>query len=83
MHGIIYISLMVVSWLHYGIFIYNIYSYYNWCKNFKKAFIDLYLEKNWGPPYYKFKKSFKLPEGETDDHGLLAKLLPGKKETHH
>ncbi|CAK65264.1 unnamed protein product (macronuclear) [Paramecium tetraurelia] len=56
--------------------------YYNWCKNFKKAFIDIYLEKNWGPPYYKIKKSFKLPEGESNDHGFLAKLLPGKKESH-
>lgn len=49
--------------------------------------MDIYLEKNWGPPYYKIKKSFKLPPGETDEHGLLAKvtsLLPGaKKETHH
>ncbi|CAK61041.1 unnamed protein product (macronuclear) [Paramecium tetraurelia] len=57
--------------------------YYNWCKNFKKAFIDIYLEKNWGPPYYKLKKSFKLPEGEKDDHGFLSKLLPGKKDSHH
>jgi len=40
------------------------------------------LEKNWGPPYYKIKKSFKLPEGESNDHGFLAKLLPGKKESH-
>jgi sulfide:quinone oxidoreductase len=41
--------------------------------------MDIYLEKNWGPPYYKFKKTFKNPDG--NDQGLLAKILP--KKTHH
>ncbi len=55
--------------------------YSNWCRNNKKAFLDFYLEKNWGPPYYKFKKSYKAPAGEGghDDHGLLSKLMPSKK----
>ena len=32
--------------------------YYYWGKNMKKKFIQFYLFKNWGPPFYKFKKRF-------------------------
>lgn len=42
----------------------NLIRYYAWAKGFKKTFIELYLEKNWGPPYYRMKKSFKAPAGE-------------------
>jgi sulfide:quinone oxidoreductase len=81
MLGITSTSPMVDFWQPYGKF-HNNFSYYNWSKNFKKAFIDIYLEKNWGPPYYRLKKSFKLPAGETDEHSFLSKFLPGKKEAH-
>lgn len=38
------------------------YSY--WKGSQKKMFQKYYLKKNWGPPYYKFKKTFKeLPGG--------------------
>lgn len=30
----------------------------------KKKFLDFYLKKTWGPPYWKFKKSFKELPGE-------------------
>ncbi|KAM3131529.1 hypothetical protein pb186bvf_016313 [Paramecium bursaria] len=51
--------------------------YYNWVKNFKKAFLDIYLEKNYGPPYYRFKKSFSAPDQEKQG-GILQKILPAK-----
>lgn len=39
--------------------------YLNYCKTKLKKFLDFYLFKNWGPPYYKLKKSFKeLPKEE-------------------
>ena len=49
-----------------------------WARNFKKAFLDIYLEKNWGPPYYRMKKTFKTPDGEKQKGGILSKLLPAK-----
>ena len=36
--------------------------------------MDFYLEKSWGPPYYKMKKSFKSTDA-SGDHGVLGKLL--------
>jgi|APCry1669189241_1035207.scaffolds.fasta_scaffold86813_1 hypothetical protein len=35
--------------------------------------MDFYLEKNYGPPYYRIKKSFKSTDGGS--HGLLDKVL--------
>lgn len=32
--------------------------YLYWGKNMKKKFMQFYLFKNWGPPFYKFKKRF-------------------------
>lgn len=32
--------------------------YHFWVKNMKKKFQQFYLFKNWGPPFYKFKKRF-------------------------
>lgn len=45
--------------------------YSNWARN-KKSFMDLYLGKNYGPPYYRLKPSFKdapepAKEGEHSD----------------
>lgn len=56
--------------------------YYNWVKNFKKAFMDFYLEKNWGPPYYRIKKSYSDPNAKDSKSDLLSKFVPGKKEAH-
>lgn len=35
-----------------------------WAKK-KKKFLDYYLFKTWGAPYYKFKKTFKETSGES------------------
>jgi sulfide:quinone oxidoreductase len=48
-----------------------------WVRGFKKAFMDIYLEKNWGPPYYRIKKTFKSTDGGHDG-GFLSKFLPVK-----
>ena len=33
--------------------------YINWARNQKKGFMDFYLGKNYGPPFYRIKKTFK------------------------
>jgi len=33
--------------------------YINWARNQKKGFMDFYLGKTWGPPFYRIKKTFK------------------------
>lgn len=38
--------------------------YWFWSSKMKGKFLDLYMAKLWGPPYYKTKKTFKeLPGG--------------------
>lgn len=77
MPGTTFISVMEVSSPHWGTHIYFYTRYGQWVRGFKKAFLDIYLEKNWGPPYYRLKKTFKNPDPNSGE-GFLSKLLPAK-----
>jgi sulfide:quinone oxidoreductase len=58
--------------------------YYYWGRSQKKEFLNYYLFKTWGPPYHKFKKTFKeLPaEKEAALNPNSAKFTPIKKGSH-
>ena len=77
MLGTTSISVMEVSFHHWGKKKIIMIRYGQWVRGFKKAFLDIYLEKNWGPPYYRMKKTFKNPDPNSGE-GFLSKLLPAK-----
>lgn len=57
--------------------------YHKFSKMTKKSFAGLYLFKSWGPPYGKFKKTFK--EGGSPSSGKVStkSLEPEKKVAGH
>ena len=48
------------------------YLYY--AKNQKKKFLDYYLERNKGPPYFKFLPTFKELPGDKQESGITGTI---------